>query len=642
MSENKTKTTAKTTPAKETKAFQTEVTKLLDLMINALYSNKEIFLRELISNASDATEKLRYNAIDDKTLTQGDTELTIQVDFDKKANTLTITDKGIGMTYDEVIDNIGTIAKSGTSEFFSKLTGDKAKDSELIGQFGVGFYAAFMVADKIIVLTRKAGEAATAGVRWESTGNGEYTIEHITKASRGTEIILHLKKEANEFLDNYRLRGIVSKYSDHIAFPILMKKAPEHDKDGKEKKQDKDEYETVNKAKALWTRPKAEISNDDYIAFFKDTFHEFKDPLAWSHNRVEGKHEYTSLLYLPSQAPFDLWDRERKSGLKLYIQRVFIMDNADIMPAYLRFMKGIIDSNDLPLNISREILQDNIIVDKIRAAAVKKTLSMLNKMAKNDTKQYAECWQAFGQVLKEGPGEDQQNKDAITTLLRFASTHNDDDAQNVSLADYCSRMKKDQKNIYYITADSYHGAKNSPHLEIFTKEGIEVLLLSDRVDEWLVSHLTEFDGKSLQSVTKGELDISSKDSEKAKEKLEKTSKDFETVIKQMQDALTDKVKEVRLTSRLTDSPACIVADSNDMSLHLKRLMEQAGQGMPADKVILELNPDHRLVTQLKEEQDDDAFANWAKLLFDQALLAEGGQLDDPATFVKRMNQFLSQ
>ena len=640
MSENEAKTTK--TEAKETKSFQTEVTKLLDLMIHSLYSNKEIFLRELISNASDATEKLRYEAIDNEKLTQGDTELKIKIDLDKDAKTITITDNGIGMSYDEVIDNIGTIAKSGTSEFFSKLTGDKAKDSELIGQFGVGFYSAFMVADKIIVLTRRAGEDASKGVRWESTGDGKYTIEHITKATRGTEIILHMKKDADEFLDNYRLRGIISKYSDHISFPISMIKPPEYDKDGKEKKTDKVEYETVNQAKALWTRSKSEVKDDEYQAFFKDTFHEFKEPLAWSHNRVEGKHEYTSLLYIPSQAPFDLWDRDRKSGLKLYIQRVFIMDNADIMPGYLRFMKGIIDSNDLPLNISREILQDNIIVDKIRSGSVKKTLSMLEKMAKNDKEKYAEFWKAFGQVIKEGPGEDQNNKEQINKLLRFASTNNSDEAQNVSLDEYISRMKKEQKHIYYITAESYHAAKNSPHLEIFKKEGIEVLLLSDRVDEWLVSHLTEYEGKTLQSVTKGALDLGEKETKEEKEKHEKTEKDFAAVIKQMQKTLDDKVKEVRITHRLTDSPSCIVADDNDMSLHLKRLMEQAGQGMPADKVILELNPDHKLVQHLKDEQDDDAFAQWSKLLFEQALLAEGGQLDDPATFVKRMNTFLSK
>jgi len=578
----------------------------------------------------------------DASMTQGDADLKIAVDFDEPAKTITITDNGIGMSYDEVIENIGTIAKSGTSEFFSKLTGDKAKDSELIGQFGVGFYSAFMVADKITVLTRRAGEDASKGVKWESTGGGEYTIEHYTKDTRGTEIILHLKKDAAEFLDNYRLRGIISKYSDHISFPIEMKKPPEYDKDGKVKKTDKVEYETVNKAKAMWTRTKANITNEEYIAFFKDSFNEFKDPLAWSLNRVEGKQEYISLLYIPSQAPFDLWDRDRKSGLKLYIQRVFIMDNADIMPSYLRFVKGIIDSNDLPLNVSREILQDNIIVDKIRSAAIKKVLSMLTKMADNDKEKYAEFWKAFGQVLKEGPGEDQNNKEQIVKLLRFASTNNSDDAQNVSLADYVSRMKKDQKHIYYITSESYHAAKNSPHLEIFKKEGIEVLLLCDRVDEWLVSHLTEFDGKTLQSVTKGELDIGEKESKAAKEKLEKTEKDYEAVIKQIQKTLDDKVKEVRLTNRLTDSPSCIVADSNDMSLHLKRLMEQAGQAMPDDKVILELNPEHALVSHLKDEQDDDAFADWSKVLFEQALLAEGGQLDDPASFVKRMNQFLTK
>lgn len=625
---------------KQTREFQTEVKQLLHLMIHALYSDKEIFLRELVSNSSDAADKLRFQAIDNEALLENDPELKITLDFDKDAGLLTVRDNGIGMSHDEVIENLGTIANSGTKAFVDSLTGDQAKDSQLIGQFGVGFYASFMVADKVVVKTRKAGLDAEAGVRWESAGDGSYSIETMTKPGRGTEVILHLKPDDQNLLESWKLRSIVHKYSDHISIPIQMLKVDESaDKDGDETESQAPEYQTINTAKALWTLAKSEIKDEEYQEFYKHVSHDFQDPLAWTHNKVEGKQEFTNLLYIPAAAPFDLWDREKKSGIKLYIQRVFIMDNMEVMPAYLRFIKGVIDSADLPLNISREILQNNRLVDKIRAASVKKVLSLLDKMAKNKPEDYAKLWQAFGAVLKEGPGEDTENREAIAKLLRFASTHQDSDVQNVSLEDYVSRMQSDQENIYYITAESFLSAKSSPHLEIFRKKGIEVLLLSDRVDEWLVSNLTEFDGKSLKSVTVGKLDIKDEVTEEEEAKKAQEEKYFESVLQQVKEVLGEKVKEVRLTDRLTDSPACVVADEG-FSMHMQRLMSSAGQAMQKVVPILELNPEHRLVTQLKEEQDDDRFADWTYLLFDQAMLAEAGHLEDPASFVQRVNKYL--
>ncbi len=636
----------KTKTKKETHGFQTEVKQLLQLMIHSLYSNQEIFLRELISNASDAADKLRFLAIANPEFLPAGQELKIEIVPDKKAKTLTIKDFGVGMSHDEVIENLGTIAKSGTKAFMESLTGDQSKDSKLIGQFGVGFYSAFMVADKVTVLTRRAGLAEDQAVRWESEGQGEYTIEPATKAEVGTEVTLHLKKDTESFLDTWKVRNIITKYSDHIALPIYMPKAPEIDDKGKEQPST-GELEVVNKAKALWTRAKSEITDEDYKGFYKDISHDYQEPLAWSHNKVEGKTEYTSLLYLPQQAPFDLFDRERKSGLKLYIQRVFIMDNADMLPAYLRFVKGVIDSSDLPLNVSREILQSSAVVDKIKTATVKKVLDMIEKMAEKQPENYAKFWKAFGQVLKEGVGEDAANREQLAKLYRFASTHDDQAEPAVSLTDYVSRMKTGQKHIYYVTAESFTAAKNSPHLEIFRKKGIEVLLLTDRVDEWLVSNLNEFDGKSLQSVAKGDLkldEIKTSDADKKEdtEQKAKTEKEFESVLKHAKEVLGDKVKQVRLTDRLTDSPACVVSDDAGMSMHLQRLMMSAGQKMPTMAPILELNPEHSMVRTLQETQDDSVFSDWMYLLLDQALLAEGGQLEDPAGFVKRMNRYLKK
>ncbi|MCF6807357.1 molecular chaperone HtpG [Thiotrichales bacterium 19S9-12] len=623
---------------KETFGFQTEVKQLLHLVIHSLYSNKEIFLRELISNASDASEKLRFEAIRDAKLMDSDQELTIEIDFDKENKTITVRDHGIGMNREEVIENLGTIAKSGTKQFLEALSGDKAKDSQLIGQFGVGFYAAFIVADKVTVNSRKAGLSADEAVRWQSAGDGEFSIEDITKATSGTEIILHIKDDEAEFLDYWRLRSIITKYSDHISFPITMKKR-EHDDKGEEKVLD--EQETINKAKALWQRSKNEISDEEYKEFYKHISHDYADPMAWTHNRVEGNQEYTTLLYLPEKAPFDLWERDRKSGVQLYVQRVFIMESAELMPGYLRFVRGVIDSSDLPLNISREILQHNRVLDKIKKASVKKVLDMLSKMANKDIEQYEKFWNQFGQVLKEGPIEDHDNKEKISELLRFASTHNDSDIQDVSLKEYVARMKPEQKDIYYVTAESYTAAKNNPQLEIFRKKGIEVLLLSDRVDEWLTSHLTEYDGKQLKSIAKGDLDLGELDDEEDKKEQEKASKDFESVIKQMKEVLGEKVEDVRISKRLTDSPSCLVIGDYGMSLHMQKVMAEAGQpGFGATKPILEINSTHELVKHLKEEQDDAAFADWTNLLHQQAVLSEGGQLDDPASFVHLVNKHL--
>jgi molecular chaperone HtpG len=631
---------------KETFGFQTEVKELLQLMIHSLYSNKEIFLRELISNSSDAADKLRFESLSNPDLLKEDSDLKIFVEFDAKSKMLTVRDNGIGMSREDVIEHLGTIAKSGTKQFVSSLTGDQAKDSQLIGKFGVGFYSAFMVADKIVVNTRKAGLAADTAVRWESKGDGSYSVENITKASRGTEVVLHLKKEEEDLLSDWRLRGIITKYSDHVSFPIMMEKTADlsEDKDAKAKKEDAaPEFEAVNKATALWTRSKSEITDEEYKEFYKHVGQDYQDPLTWVHNKVEGKHEYTSLLYIPTNAPFDLWDRDRKSGLKLYIKRVFVMDNADLLPPYLRFVKGLIDSDDLPLNVSREILQSNALVEKIKAGSVKKVLNTLTKMAKNEPEQYAKFWKAFGAVMKEAPGEDTANKEQVAKLLRFSTTTTDSEEQTVSLEEYVSRMKEGQKHIYYVTAENFASAKSSPHLEIFRKKGVEVILLSERVDEWLVSHLAEFDGKKLHSVAKGELDLGDADTEEAKkeEKAHKAQeKDFESVVKQMTEVLGDKVKEVRVTHRLTDSPACVVVDDAAMSMNLQRMMAAAGQAMPMPKPIFEINPDHDLVSTLKGEQDDAKFADWTNLLFGQSMLAEGGQLEDPASFVSLMNKVL--
>jgi len=631
---------------KETLGFETEVKHLLHLMIHSLYSNKEIFLRELISNASDAADKLRFEALSNDSLYEGDSELKIRLEFDKDKRTITIIDNGIGMTRAEVQEHIGTIAKSGTKQFFQALTGDQAKDSELIGQFGVGFYSAFIVADKVTLTTRKASADKSEGVRWESAGEGDYTLESVEKAQRGTEIVLHLKEDESEFLDGYRIRSIVRKFSDHISLPIVMDKEIPAVKgeEGEEEKPAEIVEETVNSASALWTKARQEISDEDYNEFYKHVGHDFQDPLTHVHSKVEGTNEYTLLLYVPSRAPFDLWDRDTKHGVKLYIRKVFITDDAEqLMPRYLRFIRGIIDANSLPLNVSREILQQSKQISTIKSGAVKKVLGMLEDLAKNEPEKYEKFWSQFGAVIKEGPIEDHGNKERVAKLLRFASTHADTDKQDVTLEDYVGRMKEGQDKIYYVTADSFSAAKNSPHLEIFRKKGIEVLLLSDRIDEWLVSNLDEFDGKHLQSVAKGDLDLGVLDAEEDKAAQEEVNKDFETVLKQIKDVLADKVSEVRLSHRLTESPACLVADVYGMSLNMERIMKDAGQGLGMGmgrKPIFELNPTHPLVVRMKEEQDDSRFADLTHILFDQAILSEGGQLDDPAAFVHKLNGLL--
>ena len=621
---------------RETLQFETEVSQLLHLMIHSLYSNKEIFLREIISNASDACDKLRFEAISDDSLLSDDADLKIQVEFDKDDRTVTIRDNGVGMSRDEVVNNIGTIAKSGTKEFLDQLTGDQSKDSHLIGQFGVGFYSAFIVADKVTLRTRRAGFEKDQAVQWESEGTGSYTLEEINKDNRGTEVILHLKKDEDEFLSGWRLRSIISTYSDHVPLPIEMRE--ENDKGEVTAK-----WETVNKASALWVRPKSEITDDEYKEFYKHVGHDFADPLLWTHNRVEGKMEYISLLYIPSQAPFDLFDQNPKHGVKLYVQRVFIMDDAEkLLPRYLRFVRGVIDSNDLPLNISREILQSNKVIDNIRSGSVKKILGLLEALAKNESDKYQEFWNVFGKVLKEGPGEDFGNKEKIAKLLRFASTHQDSDAQTVSLDDYIARMKPEQEKIYFITADNYAAAKNSPHLEIFKDKGIEVLLLSDRVDEWLMSHLNEYAEKSFASVAKGELDLDKLASEEDKKERKKAENEAKELIKRIKKVLDDKVEDVRVSHRLTSSPACIVLSEHDMALYMQHLMKQAGHDMPQTKPVLEINPTHALVQRMENEQAEDRFEDWARILFDQAILAEGGQLEDPATFVNRLNQMINE
>ncbi len=618
---------------KETLGFETEVKQLLHLMIHSLYSNKEIFLRELISNASDACDKLRFEVLGDDTLWEGDNELAIHVAFDKTARTITLRDNGIGMSRQEVIDNLGTIARSGTRAFMEKLSGDKARDAHLIGQFGVGFYSAFIVADRVTVTTRRAGLGAEHGVRWESAGEGEYSIETVDVPRRGTEVVLHLREGDDEFLDGWRLRSVIRKYSDHITLPILMLK----ESVGEEKST---EEETVNRASALWARSKNEISDEEYNEFYKHVGHDYEDPLAHIHTRVEGKLEYTSLLYIPQRAPFDLWDRERRKGIKLYVKRVFIMDDAEqLMPNYLRFVRGVIDSSDLPLNVSREILQHNKTIDAMRNGSVKKVLGLLEEMAKNEPEKYATFWTEFGKVMKEGPAEDFANREQIARLLRFSSTHTDTTEQNVSLADYVSRMKEGQEAIYYITADSFAAAKNSPHLEVFRKKGIEVLLMNERVDEWLASSLTEFEGKPFKSVTRGELDLGKLEDEAEKKQQEETAKVFDDLLKQIKESLGDTVKEVRITHRLTNSPACLVTGEHEMSANLERILKSVGQQAPSITPTLEINPEHPLVLRLKGETGQ-RFDDLSHILFDQALLAEGGQLDDPASFVQRLNQLL--
>jgi molecular chaperone HtpG len=632
--------------AKETRGFETEVKQLLHLMIHALYSNKEIFLRELISNASDAIDKLRFAAISAPELYESDTELTIHVAYDKEANTITVRDNGIGMSREDAISHLGTIAKSGTQAFLQNLTGDQAKDRNLIGQFGVGFYSSFIVADKVTVRTRKAGLPVEEGVCWESMGEGDYTVETIEKAERGTEVILHLKEAEDEFLSGLRLRNIVSKYSDHINVPVYMKMEPYSNwQEGKAIPEDTTEQEVVNRATALWAVPKSEIDAEAYCEFYKHIAHDFEDPLLWSHNKVEGKFEYTTLLYVPSKAPFDMWQANKPRGLKLYVRRVFIMDDAEqFLPSYLRFVRGVIDSNDLPLNISREILQSNKLVDAIRASVIKRVLGMLGDLANSDSEKYLTFWREFGQVLKEGPAEDFVNKEAIAKLLRFTSTHNDNENQTVSLDEYVSRMKPDQEKIYFIAADTFNAAKNSPHLEIFRAKGVEVLLLSDRIDEWLMSHLTEYEKKRFHSVASGKLENFDfiKDSKEDKTQSQDKKADdesFKDLLIKVKSALGDKVADVRLSERLTTSPSCIVSDEGHMSSHMQRILRQAGQAVN-DKPTLELNPNHLLVTRLKDEHDVKCFHDLSEILLDQAILAEGGQLDDPGTFVKRFNELL--
>ena len=623
---------------KEDMQFQTEVSQLLHLMIHSLYSNKEIFLRELISNASDACDKMRFEALSDDSIYGGDSELRIQVEFDNDEKTLTIRDNGIGMSRDEVIENIGTIARSGTAEFIKNLTGDQAKDSHLIGQFGVGFYSSFIVADKVTLRTRKAGKgtAASDAVQWISEGKDSYSIETIEKPERGTEVILHLRDDAEEFMNSWKLRSIITRYSDHVPWPIEMKKEDE-------KGEVTEEWEQANKASALWRLPKKDVTEEEYKEFYKYVGHDFEDPLAWSHNRVEGNLEYYSLLYIPARAPFDLWERDQTHGVKLYVQRVFIMDDTEhLMPRYLRFVRGVIDSSDLPLNVSREILQSNRVIDSIRSGSVKKVLGLMESMAKDDADKYQKFWDEFGKALKEGPGEDFANREQIAKLLRFASTHEDKETQNVSLEDYVSRMKEGQKKIYFITADNFSAARNSPNLEVFRKKDIEVLLLSDRVDEWLVSNLTEFDGKPLQSVAKGELDLDEFESEEEKKEHEKQEKEAEAVVNKIKEALGGQVSDVRVSHRLTQSPASIILNEHDMALYMQNLMKQAGQEIPGSKPILEINPAHPVIQRLDSEEDATKIRDWSEILLDQAVLAEGGQLEDPARFVSRLNGLMME
>lgn len=622
--------------AKETRGFATEAKQLLHLMIHSLYSNKEIFMRELVSNASDAADKLRFEALENASLYEDDPNLRIRVSFDKNANTITIDDNGIGMSREEVIENLGTIAKSGTAQFMSKLSGDQKKDAQLIGQFGVGFYSAFIVADKVEVFTRRADAAIDQAVHWTSTGEADYTIENVEKSDRGTQVVLHLKKGEEDFADGWRLRSIIKKYSDHISLPIVMEKQSFSD----EAETQESEDETINKATALWTRSRSDITDEEYKEFYKHISHDFADPLSWSHNRVEGKLDYTCLLYLPARAPFDLYNREGARGLKLYVQRTFIMDQAEqFLPLYLRFIKGVVDSNDLSLNVSREILQKDPNVDNMKSALTKRVLDMLTKLA-GDQEQYAKFWKEFGQVLKEGPAEDYANKEKIAKLLRFSSTHTNSPEQDQSLDQYIERMKEGQEKIYYVVAENFNTAKNSPHLEVFRKKGIEVLLLTDRVDDWLMGHLVDYREKSFQDVSKGELDLGAIETEEEKQSQKETEKQFENMVGRMKGALTEEVEDVRITHRLTDSPACLVVGEHDMGAQMRRLLESAGQKVPDAKPIIEINPEHPLVVKLDQEQDEDRFNDLAKVLFDQASLAEGGHLKDPAAYVQRLNKLL--
>ena len=625
----------------ETLGFQTEVKQLLQLMIHSLYSNKEIFLRELISNASDAAEKLRFEALSNADLYENDGDLRIRVSADEENNTITIEDNGIGMSRDEVIEHLGTIAKSGTASFLQNLTGDAAKDSQLIGQFGVGFYSAFIVADQVDLYTRRAGLDAAEGVHWSSKGEGEFDIATIDKPERGTRIVMTLKEDAKEFASDWRLRSLVTKYSDHIAMPVQMEKQPMPAEGEEESSNDAPEIETVNSATALWTKNKSEVTEEEYKNFYQHVSHDFQEPISWAHNRVEGNLEYTSLLYLPSKAPYDLWNREAPKGLKLYIQRVFIMDQADqFLPLYLRFIKGVVDSKNLSLNVSREILQKDPNVDKLKSALTKRSLDMIEKFAKKDAEKYLEFWKEFGQVLKEGPAEDHANRERILKLMRFASTENSSGEQNVSLDSYIERMGEDQEKIYYLVADSYNAAKASPHLEIFRKKGIEVLLLTERIDEWMMSHLMDYSGKSFQDVTKGELKLDGEDSEESKKAKEEQNEQYASLIERLGGVFTDRVDSVRVSQRLTDSPACLVLGDYDMGLQMRRIMEAAGQPVPETKPVFEFNAEHPLIGKLDQESDEDRFSDLAMILLDQAQLATGGQLDDPAAYTARLNKLL--
>ncbi len=626
-----------TAEAKQTLGFQTEVKQLLHLMIHSLYSNKEIFLRELISNASDACDKLRFLALNQNDLLAEDGELKIRIEFNKDAKTVSIIDNGIGMSRQDVIEHLGTIAKSGTAQFLTALSGDQKKDANLIGQFGVGFYSAFVVADKVEVFSRKAGLPAEEGVHWESEGEGEFSVEPAILPHRGTRIVLHLRDAESEYSDGWRLRSIIRKYSDHISFPIIMTK----ENHGDEAKEQPAEDEVVNKATALWTRPRTEIQDEEYQEFYKYISHDFEDALSWSHNKVEGNQEYTSLLYVPKRAPFDLYNRDKPKGLKLYIQRVFVMDDAEqFLPLYLRFIKGVLDSNDLPLNVSREILQNNKTVEAVKGALTKRIIDLLARLANEDAEKYAEFWKNFGQVLKEGPAEDFSNREKVMKLLRFASTHGDSEKQNVSLDDYIGRMKEGQDKIYYISGETYAAAANSPHLEFFRKKGVEVILMYDRIDEWMMSHVFEFGGKSFQHVAKGELDLDKLGSEEDKAENEKIAKETEGLIKRIKDVLHDKVSEVRVTHRLVDSPACLVVGEQDMGIQMRQIMKSVGQAMPEAKPSFEVNPHHPLVNRLDHEADEDRFKELVWVLFDQATLAEGSHLADPAQYVHRVNKLL--
>jgi molecular chaperone HtpG len=628
----------------ETLGFQTEVKQLLHLMIHSLYSNKEIFLRELISNASDAADKLRFEAVSDSTLLEDDAELEIRIEFDKEAGTLSITDTGIGMSREEVIDHLGTIAKSGTGEFLSKLSGDERKDATLIGQFGVGFYSSFIVADRVELFTRRAGLPASEGVHWESAGEGEFSVENIDKTERGTTVVLHLREDDKEFADGFRLRNLVRRYSDHIGFPVKMfeeQVPPAPVEEGEAEPEAKaPEFETVNSARALWTRARTDVSEEEYKEFYKHISHDFQEPLLWSHNKVEGKREYTSLLYLPAKAPFDMWNRDAPKGLKLYVQKVFIMDDADqFLPLYLRFIRGVVDSGDLSLNVSRELLQQDAHVEAIRSALTKRVLDMISKLAKDDAEKYQAFWNEFGNVLKEGPAEDQANHEKLSPLFRFATTHTNEPAQNVSLIDYVARMQDGQDKIYFISADSFNAAKSSPHLEVFRKKGIEVLLLSDPIDEWVTNHLREFEGKEFADVCRGELDLGDigEQDEESPEELNEKNKDL---LERLTKELEGDVKEIRATNRLTESPACLVIDEFDMGKQMRRMMEASGQEMPESKPIFEINPEHTLIKRLEAEQDEQRFGDLTRVLFDQASLAEGRQPQDPGVFVQRLNRLL--